>query len=327
VSDWRTDPGWPDVDVVMPIRNEAAHLSDALAAIGAQDYPGRIGVFMAVGPSDDGTDEVAAALAARHPALSVIANPDGSTPRALNLAIQEGTAPVIVRVDGHSQLSDGYIVRAVDTLRRTGAANVGGMQVPVATTPFEEAVAAATTSWLGTGGSSYRLGGTEAEVDTVYLGVFDRAAIESVGLFDERLLRNQDYELNIRLRKAGRAVVFDPELSVGYVPRSSWSSLWQQYHDYGQWKAVVLRLHPDSLQARQAIAPAGVLVALASGLGALRRGRWGAPAAAYLVLITASALRQQRFVTVTAVQVTIHLSWTLGLLRGGWRRRIGDSRR
>jgi succinoglycan biosynthesis protein ExoA len=153
--------------------------------------------------------------------LVVVDNPSGVTPSALNAAIRAGSAPVVVRVDGHSELSEGYIRGRRDDAR-TGAVNVGGLQVPVATTPFEEAVAAATTSWLGTGGASYRVGGEEGPVDTVYLGVFDRAAIEAVGLFDERLIRNQDYELNIRLRKAGGTVWFDPELSVGYRPRGSW---------------------------------------------------------------------------------------------------------
>ena len=87
----------------------------------------------------------------------------------------------------------------------------------------------------------------EGPVDTVFLGVFDRAAIEAVGLFDERLIRNQDYELNIRLRKAGGTVWFDPELSVGYRPRGSWTALAKQYFEYGQWKAVVMRMHPDRL--------------------------------------------------------------------------------
>ncbi len=62
MSDWRADPAWPDVDVVMPIRNEAAHLADALAAVRAQDYPGELRVIMAIGPSNDGTEAVAAEL-------------------------------------------------------------------------------------------------------------------------------------------------------------------------------------------------------------------------------------------------------------------------
>ena len=152
---------WPDVDVVMPIRNEAEHLATAVAAVRKQDYPGRIRIFLGVGPSDDGTEEVAAELAATGDDLVVVANPSGTTPSGLNAAIRAGAAPIVVRVDGHSELSDGYIRRAVETMERTGAVNVGGLQVPVASTTFEEAVAAATTSWLGTGGASYRVGGVE----------------------------------------------------------------------------------------------------------------------------------------------------------------------
>ena len=316
MSDWRNDPAWPDVDVVMPIRNEAAHLADALLAIRAQDYPGSISIYMAVGPSDDGTEDVAAQLAAADTTLSILANPTGTTPRALNLAIDAGTSPVVVRVDGHSQLSDGYITRAVETLRRTGAANVGGMQVPLPTTSFESAVAAATTSVLGTGGASYRTGGVEASVDTVYLGVFDRAAIEAVGLFDESLIRNQDYELNIRLRNVGCDVVFDPELSVGYRPRPSWSALAQQYLEYGTWKAVVLHKHPGSLRVRQLIPAAATAVIAVSLLGSLRKPPLVLVPVAYLGVlfgsVSGSALSRARIASVLA---TTHLAWGVGLLR------------
>ena len=334
-ADWRADPAWPDVDVVMPILNEAAHLGAALAAVREQAYPGRLRVIMAIGPSTDGTEAVAADLAAIDPDLAaidpdlvVVDNPTGKTPAALNFAIRAGTAPVVVRVDGHSQLSGGYIEQAVTTLRRTGASNVGGMQVPVGTTPFELAVAAATSSRMGTGGASYRTGGVEAEVDTVYLGVFDRAAIEAVGLFDERLIRNQDYELNIRLRKAGGTVVFDPELSVGYTPRGSWKALAKQYFEYGQWKAEVLRLHPDSLKLRQMVPPVAVIGVIASVILGARRSHRLLPALAYLALVAVAAERSNhrpRSVgwTIGAL-VTLQFSWTFGLALGGVRRRISE---
>jgi succinoglycan biosynthesis protein ExoA len=328
VSDWRADPAWPAVDVVMPIRNEAAHLAEALAAIRAQNYPGELRILMAVGPSDDGTEAVAAQLSSADDTVTVIDNPVGTTPRALNLAIQAGTAPVVVRVDGHSQLSNGYIEQAVSTLRRTGASNVGGMQVPAPTTPFEHAVAAATTSWLGTGGASYRTGGTEGPVDTVYLGVFDRSAIEAVGLFDEHLIRNQDYELNIRLRQAGGTVVFDPELSVGYTPRGSWSALWRQYYEYGQWKAEVLRMHPQSLKTRQLIPPLAVAVVMVSFVSGLRRPLTMMPALAYSALVlvagTTAAPRPTLGLRTAAAMATIQFSWSFGLVRGASQRGIAE---
>ena len=312
-SSWRNDPGWPDVDVVMPIRNEFDHLEAAVKSVRAQDYPGRLRIFLGVGPSDDSTEELAASLADNAGDLVVVDNPSGKTASALNAAIRAGSSAVIVRVDGHSALSGGYIVRAVETLRSGNATNVGGRQVPQPHTPFEEAVAAATTSWLGTGAATYRVGGEPGPVDTVYLGVFDRAAIEDVDLFDERLIRNQDYELNIRLRKAGGIVWFDPELWVGYRPRGSWQALATQYYEYGFWKARVLQLHPESLRARQLAPPLAITVALLGLLGSfLRRPLVLAPAGYVLALGAGSGARPR----VGAALGAIHVAWTVGLLRG-----------
>ena len=136
---------WPAVSVVMPIRNEAAHLEHSVEAVLAQQYPGPLEVCLAVGPSHDDTEELAAQLSARHPNVTVVANPAGLTPAALNAGIRATTGDVIVRVDGHARLSAGYIQRAVQTMQRTGAVNVGGIQHAVGDTPFECAVALAMT--------------------------------------------------------------------------------------------------------------------------------------------------------------------------------------
>jgi len=325
VSDWRNDPAWPDVDVVMPIRNEADHLATAIASVRAQDYPGSMRIILGVGPSTDGTEALAESMAASSVDLEVVPNPSGKTPSALNAAIRSGSAPVIVRVDGHSELSAGYLRRAVEILRDTGAANVGGIQRPEPTTPFEQAVADATTSLLGTGGASYRVGSAARAVDTVYLGVFDRTAVEAVGLFDEDLIRNQDYELNIRLRDAGGAVWFDPTLSVGYTPRSTWSALARQYYEYGWWKAVVLRKHPRSLKLRQLIPPVGIIGVLA---GLLLGTRWR-PAfvvpVAYTAAISGSVRSSRERLRAPTLLIVIHVAWSVGLLRSASRQIVHGS--
>ncbi|MFK7919973.1 MAG: glycosyltransferase family 2 protein [Ilumatobacter sp.] len=313
---WRDLPGWPDVNVVMPIRNEAPHLKSALASVRSQAYPGRVSIILGVGPSDDGTERLAARLAGDADDLMVVDNPTGKTPSALNLAIGAGTAPVVVRVDGHSQLSAGYIRRAVEILRQTGAANVGGVQRPEPTTPFQQAVADATSSLLGTGGASYRVGQDARSTDTVYLGVFDRAAIEAVGLFDESLIRNQDYELNIRLRAAGGVVWFDPTLSVGYTPRGSWKALATQYYEYGWWKSVVLRKHPSSLKLRQLIPPVGILGVV---VGLVVGVRWRPALTVPLAYVGAVAVsvRSARNPLLTAgALLTTHLTWVSGIVSG-----------
>ena len=201
----------------MPVRDEADHLEAAVAAVRAQDYPGRVEMCLAVAPSTDGTERDRECARRAHDDVTVVDNPAGTTPAGLNAAIRATDGEVIVRVDGHAELSPGYIRRAVETLRRTGAVNVGGIQRAEGVTPFEQAVAAAMTSRFGTGDAKFHYGGVEGPTDTVYLGVFDRAAIEAVGLFDETLVRNQDYELNIRLRASRRDGVVRPR-AVGALP-------------------------------------------------------------------------------------------------------------
>ena len=287
----------------------------------AQDYPGDVQICLAVAPSTDGTEAVAAELAAEHDDVIVVANPAGTTPAGLNAAIRATTGDVVVRVDGHAELSPGYIRRAVETLRRTGAANVGGVQRAIGTTPFERAVADAMTSPFGTGDATFHYGGAEGPTDTVYLGVFDRAAIEAVGLYDERLVRNQDYELNIRLREAGGVVWFDPELSVTYRPRGSLQALGQ----------AVLRVRTVEAHGGP---PAPAVAALAPGRppGGDRRShvrsgrravrgarRWSFPPA------TSSPSRSPRRsparsagsrARLLAIFPTMHLSWGAGFLLG-----------
>lgn len=305
--------------VVVPVRNEAEHLEQAVAAIASQDYPGRLEICLAVAPSTDATDVVAGRLATADHRVTVAANPSGSTPAGLNAAIRATTAPVIVRVDGHADLFPGYIRRAVETMRRTGAVNVGGIQRAAGTHPFQRAVAAAMSSRFGAGDAKFHYGGTEGPTDTVYLGVFDRTAIEAVGLFDERLARNQDYELNIRLREAGGTVWFDPRLSVLYRPRSSLRGLARQYFEYGRGKRKVLTMHPGSMRWRQAAPP----LAVAGVAGGLLAGRWWRPAlvvpGAYLAAVVAASIRTGRRHGVPphrllAIFPAMHLSWGAGFL-------------
>ena len=115
------------------------------------------------------------------------------------------------------------------TLSVTGAANVGGMMAAAGETPFQQAVAWAMTSRFGVGASRFHTGGRPGPVDTVYLGVFRRSAIERVGGYDEEYLRAEDWELNHRIKAAGHLIWFTPELRVTYRPRASLRALAKQH--------------------------------------------------------------------------------------------------
>lgn len=311
---------WPTVSVVMPVRNEADHLDAAVAAILRQDYPRPLEVVLAIGPSEDGTEDIAERIAAADERVLLVANPAGGTAAGLNAAIGASSGDVVVRVDGHAELSAGYVRRAVATLQRTGADNVGGVQRAVGTTPMQSAIAAAMSSPFGVGDAQFHYGGDEGPTDTVYLGVFRRDALERVDGFDESLVRNQDYELNWRLRDSGGTVWFDPQLAVTYRPRATLRALARQYHEYGQWKRLVLTRDPRSLRWRQLVAPAAVL---ANAVGLLAGARWRLLLAAPITYATATALAalaapvpMPQRLRLPAVFAVMHHAWGLGFLRG-----------
>lgn len=317
-----TSNEWPAVSVVIAARDEASTIAAAVRSALDQSYPGFLEVIVADGESTDATRAIVEAM--NDPRVTVLSNPERHTAPGLNRAIRAARGEVIVRCDGHSALPPGYVLTAVETLRRTGAANVGGIQAARGTTLFSQAVALAMTSRLGVGNSRFHLGGPPGEVDTVYLGVFDRRRLEEVGLFDESLVRNQDYELNFRLRQAGHTVWFTPELAVEYRPRGSLAALWRQYFQYGRWKREMLRANPAAVRLRQLVPPLFIIGLVVSGLLlAIGQGFLGAILpVVYVVTILAGTVwasierRSPAAVLLPLVLPTMHVAWGLGFLVG-----------
>ena len=326
---------WPGVSVVMPARDEERHLAAAVGRVLDQEYPGELEVLLVVGPSRDATRAIADRLAAADDRIRVVDNPAGRTPHALNLGVAAARHDVVVRVDGHGELTDGYIVRAVELLEETGAANVGGVMDAQGCSAFEQAVASAYTTRLGLGGSAFHLAGSPAgEAETVFLGVFDKEALQAVGGFDESLHRAQDWELNHRLRGSGRRVWFSPELRVTYRPRSSLRALLKQMYDTGKWRREVVRRHPETANLRYLAPPvavSGIAVGTAAGLAGVLAGsrllRLGfAAPLGYLALVvggaaTAGPLPPRARAWLPVVLAATHLSWGTGFLVGLRRRR------
>lgn len=319
-----TDPA--TVAVVIPARDAAETVGTAIGTALAQ-VPAVDEIVVGCPPDDDATRDAIAAAAtaagAPGPPVRVVDAPGGTTPVALNAAIAATTADVVVRLDAHAELPDGYVARAVATLRETGAGNVGGRQRPVADAGFGRAVAAAMASPAGAGGAAYRTGSVAGPVDTVYLGVFRREALDAVGGYHPGMVRNQDAELNLRLTAAGYPVWFEPALSVAYHPRETVRGLAAQYLGYGRWRRVTASLHRASLKPRQLAAPVLVAGLTLLVVQALVTGWWWLPAlaaAGYLGLLVVAGVHAAPTLALalpTAVALgTMHVSWGLGFLYG-----------
>ncbi len=319
---------WPPVSVIMPVRDEEPYLVHAVRGVLDQSYPGAMELVLAVGPSRDRTEEIAAKLAAAYDRVQVVPNPDGRTPHGLNAAIRASSHDIVVRVDGHGVLSPGYIRRAVETLTETGAANVGGIMRAEGETDFENAVARAMTSSLGIGSAAFHVGGEAGPADTVYLGTFRRAVLERLDGYDEHFIRAQDWELNYRIRAAGELIWFTPDLHVTYRPRPNLAALARQFFRTGMWRREVIRryrhtanvryLAPPIVTAALAVGTAAGLAALLGAPGWLALG-WSAPVLYGLGVIVAGAamsrgLPARAKAWLPAVLATMHLTWGAGFL-------------
>ena len=310
----------PKVAVVIPAKNAEKTLEKAFISVLNQKTDEQIEICIAVAPSEDSTLDVAKKILLNNENVTLVENPTGKTPTGLNLAINKTKAPVIVRLDAHAELEEKYVSTALETLKKTGAANVGGRQNPVGTTPFEKAVGIAISSRFGAGDARFRTGGKAGEVDTVYLGVFERNAIENVGLFDESLIRNQDAELNWRLRETGKKIWFEPELVASYKPRSTLKELMKQYYEYGKWRRHVVGAHPKSIKLRQLVPPLNALLfSLGVVLGFFWMPLFSFPAL-YIVgtvcAATAKSKSAKDFFYLLIIFPTIHFSWSAGFLKG-----------
>lgn len=319
----------PRVTVILPIRNEARRIHACLAAVLAQDYPAnRLEVLAVDGCSTDATRAIVSELTQADPRLRLLDNPAGIVPTAMNIGLAAARGEIVVRVDGHTIVAPDYVRQCVAALARTGAVNAGGPQRPVGTGYWGRAIALATSSAFGIGGGAFHDATAESDdVDTVYLGAFRREAVLAAGGFDEELVRNQDDELNYRLRAAGGRIALTPAIRSTYHGRATLAGLWRQYFQYGFWKVRVLQKHPASLQPRHAAPPLFVLAVVGSALLHLRGGRgrrlWllvAGPWLAGALLAGAPAARAggdpRLLPALPVVFASLHLSYGLGFLAG-----------
>ncbi len=275
------------VSIIVPCYNEQETIRLLLEAVRGQTYPlDQMEVVIADGMSSDKTRAVISQYQQEHPDLKIqlVNNPQRNIPSALNHAIRAAGGEIIIRLDAHSVPGKDYVERCVTGLQAGLGDNVGGVWdiQPWRSTWQARSIAAAAAHPMGVGGARYRYASQPAYVDTVPFGAFYRSLFDRVGLFDETLLTNEDYELNVRIRQAGGKIWMDPAIKTVYFARPTLASLARQYWRYGFWKGQMLRRYPETIQWRQALPPLFVLGLVGLALLALF---W--PFARWLLLLAA----------------------------------------
>jgi len=314
------------VTVIIPVRNEGRYIRECLDSIVGQDYPpDKLEILLVDGLSEDGTREIIQQYQMRHKAIRLIDNVKKIVPVALNLGINQAKGEYIIRMDAHSKYPQDYISKCIEYAIKTGAENVGGVWETVGEGYVGEAIAGALSSKFGVGNAKYRTEHYEGFVDTVPFGCFHKDVFARVGMFNEKLVRNQDIEFNSRIRRAGGKIFLMPQIKSFYYCRGDLVDLWKQNFSNGYWNIKTIRENPHSLSMRHFI-PLIFLVSLLTTW--MLRPLWLIIMAAYLLVniyfsLKISFEKGLRYIfSLPVVFACLHLSYGAGSLLALVRRMV-----
>lgn len=243
------------ISVIVPVYNEEKYIQACMESMLAQDYPkDSMEWFFVDGMSADRTREILEEYQERYPDLiHVLLNPNKTVPYAMNLAIRESRGEYIIRLDAHAEYADNYFSKCVEVLDETGADNVGGVMQTKSRTEVGKTIAKMLSSRFGVGDSQFRTNGKDGYVDTVPFGAFRRDVFDKVGLYDERLTRNQDSELNYRIIHNGGKIYLSNKIKLAYYCRDSVSGIVKMAMLNGKWNIITSKLCPGSMRLRHFI--------------------------------------------------------------------------
>ncbi len=314
------------VSVVMPVYNEEKYIDKCIESLLQQDYPMEQMEWIFVdGCSKDKTVEILNGYSEKYPDLvKVFKNPNKIVPYAMNIGISESVGKYIVRLDAHADYAPDYISKCIYYLENTDAENVGGVAETKSCGFMGNAIAKMLSSKFGVGNSQFRTNGDSGYVDTVPFGAFKREVFKKYGGYDERLVRNQDNEMNYRIRKNGGKIYLSNNIKLSYYCRDTIKGITKMADLNGTWNVITMKLCPGAMGIRHFIPLAFVLSVVGLALlGILHPIFWimlGAEMAIYItfdILFSAKqATSTKEFFALIMLFPIFHIAYGIGSLKG-----------
>jgi dolichyl N-acetyl-alpha-D-glucosaminyl phosphate 3-beta-D-2,3-diacetamido-2,3-dideoxy-beta-D-glucuronosyltransferase len=264
----------PFVSIIIPTRNEENNIGRCLASFVTQTYPkNKFEIIIEDGLSNDRTLEIIQSYSKKLN-LRVRSNWRVKHVFAFNDGIQEAEGDYFIIVSGHSFVDKDFIKLNVDAYHGIAkvepklAAVGGGLQM-LSKTSFGELVACVFSSPFS-GSSSFWRSKTSNFAKTVVFGFYNKRMVQQVGCFDQDMLKGQDFELNLRLRRAGFSLFCLPEIKPCYYVRQTFRGFLNQAIDNGAAKGLCVRkgyfnpiwFVPSAFAAYQVIMFGGLLLSV-----------------------------------------------------------------
>ncbi len=256
--------------MVVAVRNEAREIDRCIESLLQQAYPRDSLEFIFVdGDSDDDTVQRINAWATRDDRVRLLKNPRRITSAGMNIGLKAARHELLLWTSGHTILEATHVARCVETMKRVGAAAVGGKLHTVGTTPMGRINAAVLSHTFGVGGGEHRVGDKSDWVFAVTMALYRKSALEEVGGWNESLPRNQDNELHQRLQEAGHKSYMNAEINPTYLCRNTLSALLRQAWLNGFWNVMLTRRGKRGYHLRHFIPMVFVISAVVVSAAAL----------------------------------------------------------
>ena len=240
-----------EVSIIIPIYNEQKHIKSCLDSIVNSDFDKtNLEVLLVDGGSTDKTLEIISSYIKNYPYFKLLHNSKQIVPVAMNMGIKQAQGSYIIRLDAHASYPKDYLSKLIYWHKKLNADNVGGIWITETRikTNTSNAIKNVLSDKLGVG-SSFRVGVDKIkEVDTVPFGCYKKEIFDKIGLYDERLVRNQDIELNKRLKKAGGKIYLVPDIKCVYFARETFKELAKNNFNNGLWN-ILTAYYTESLSS------------------------------------------------------------------------------
>jgi succinoglycan biosynthesis protein ExoA len=233
----------PLVSVIIPVLNEAPRIEQVIGSILGQSRPTYdLEILVVDGNSTDGTSEILRSIAVSNPELRLLTNARRVTPVAFNIGLEQARGEYICILGAHTVYDQDYIFTCLNELAPNDAVGCGGRVFATAANTSMQArlVALSLSSSFGTSSKSFR-NHPQGYADTINYPVYYRRAVMEVGGYDEELWRNQDNDLNQRLRSRGHRLYMTWKTSCRYFVQPTIGSLSRYAWKNGYWNVISLR--------------------------------------------------------------------------------------
>lgn len=213
------------VSIIMPVYNEEKYIRTCLDSILKQTYPYITEILIIDGISQDSTRTIINQYQKTNKNLILVDNKDKIQSAALNIGIEKASGEIIVRVDAHAIYEKAYVENCVSTLNKMkeqNVVNVGGpTYLETSGGYIENAIVFLHESKFGIGVAKFRQKDYEGFVDTVWNGAFWRWVFQEIGLYNTKLTRSEDNDMNNRICEKGYKIYQSKDIIATYKPRNT----------------------------------------------------------------------------------------------------------